>query len=123
MLLENRQIADPVLDELRSDQGPTGMPLLPVRGEDAVAEKVLPVFMERLAFAIVLELSRQDGFDVFRLGGEDEALRTDLRFDRIWRRGRSKAREEPFPELEVLMSDGGCNASVGEVEACGRCQH
>lgn len=118
VLLENSQITDPVLDELGSDQRPTVVPLLPVRREDTVPEKVLPIFMKRLAFAIVLELSSQDGFDVLRLGGEDEALRTDLRLDRVRRPGRSKAGEEPFPELEVFVSDGGRDASIGEVEAC-----
>lgn len=116
MFLENGQIADSVLDELRSNQRPTVMPLLPICREDTVSKEVLPVFMKRLAFSIVLELSGQDGFDILRLGGEDEALRTDLGFDRVGRPDRSKAGEEPLPELEILVPDGGCDASVREVE-------
>ena len=119
MLLENRQITDPVPDKLRPDQRPAGMPLLPIRREDAVAQKVLPILMERPTLAIVLELRRQDGLDVLRLGGEDEALRADLRLDRVRRPGRSEAGEEPFPELEVAVADGGADAAIGEVEACG----
>lgn len=119
MLLENRQVTDPIPDKLRPDQRPTGMPLLPIRREDAVSQKILPILMKRPALAIVLELRRQDGLDVLRLGGEDEALRADLRLDRVRRPGRSEAGEEPFPELEVAVADGGRDAAIGEVEACG----
>ena len=117
MFLENSQIADSVFDELRSDQRPTGMPLLAVRREDTVSKKVFPIVVERLAFSIVFELRCQDGLDVLWLSGEEEALRTDLRFNRIWGCGRSEIREEPLPELKVLVPDGRDDASIGEVEA------
>ncbi len=63
-----------VLDELRSED-PSGMlPFLSISGEDGVAEKIVPVFIELLALAVVVELGCEDGFDVDFVHCKDDAL-------------------------------------------------
>ena len=49
------------------------MPLLQVSGENAIAQEVFPIFMERFALAVVLKLRGEDSFDVLGVGGEDAA--------------------------------------------------
>lgn len=117
VLFKRNQVADTVLDELRSNQSPTVMPLLPVRGENAISEEVLPVLMEGLPFAIVIELSGQDGLDVLRLRCEDETLRANPSLEGVPRGRGAEAIEEPLPKLEALMTDRGRHTSVGKVEA------
>jgi len=118
MLLKDHQVTDAILDKLRSNQRPTVMPLLPIRGEDTVSQEVLPFFMEGLTFAIVFELSRQDGFDILRIGSEDKALRTELCFDSVWRRRGPESGEQVLPEFEVSVADSGSDAFVDKIEAC-----
>lgn len=52
MLLEYVQVADPGLDKLGADEVPRVVPGLPIGGEDAAAQKILPVLVKRPAFAL-----------------------------------------------------------------------
>ena len=118
MLLKDIQIADPVPDELRSDQLPTIVPLLAIGGEDAVAQKVLPVFMEWFTLAVISKLSGQDCFDQFRVCGEDEPLGGNLFLHRKWRYRIPVLGEKVLPELIVLVLHASTYTSVGKLESC-----
>lgn len=47
-----------------------------------VAQKIIPVFCELFSLAIIFKLSRQNGFDVLRFCGHDEAI-DDPKLDRV----------------------------------------
>lgn len=64
---ESVQIANAVLDELRSNELTRVVPLAAIGREDAVAEKIVPFFPESLTLAIVLELGSKNSFDVLRI--------------------------------------------------------
>lgn len=64
MCLKCVQIANPIFDELRPNQLPVLMPLRPIRRENSIPEKVLPVIMERLALSVICELGRENRFGI-----------------------------------------------------------
>lgn len=74
MLLEAVQIANSLLDKLWANKLSASMPQVAIRSKDRVTEELLPVVVEKLALAIVVELPGQDGFDVLNIGGDDDAL-------------------------------------------------
>jgi hypothetical protein len=78
------------------------VPLIKISREDAVAKKILPVFMKRLALAVIGELSRKNGFDVFGLGCEDAAQATWAGFDCV----AFTVGEESSPGFEVFVLSG-----------------
>lgn len=82
MVFESIKVRDAVLHELGSDQLAAVVPLLSIRCENTVAKKVLPIVVERFAFAIVVELRRQDRFDVLDIGRKDESLSGDEEINR-----------------------------------------
>lgn len=77
MRLKAVQVTDSVTGELRSNKLSTVVPHVAVRGEDAVAKKVLPIPVERLTLAVIVELSSQHGFDILLITGEDDGLIDD----------------------------------------------
>ena len=77
------------------------VPEIPISGENAVAKKIFPVFMEGLPLPEVTELGGEDGFDILRLRREDKALPPQRNLDS--RRVGATMREEPCPELQVSV--------------------
>lgn len=114
MALEHVQVTDAVLDELRPDQLAAVVPQAAIGGEDAVAEEGLPLPVEGLAFAVVVELRSQDGLDVLGVTGEDDATAGDAALGRV---ALGIAEELP-PEREVLVLHRRDDAAVHKVEAC-----
>lgn len=112
MRLEAVQVTDPVPDELGPDEHAAVVPPLAVRGEDAVAQELLPLLVEGLSLAVVLELRRQDGLYVLGVGCEDGPLADDA----VFSGPAPDVFEEPSPELEVLVLDVGADAPGDEVD-------
>lgn len=106
MPLEAFQITNTVLDELRPDQLPRVVPDLPIRREDAVTQKLVPIPVEGLALAEVRELSSQDCLDVLGIRGEDHALAAWGGFDRVWVVWVAVNGEVSVPEFEVVVVYG-----------------
>jgi len=102
MPLENMKITNPVLDELRADQLPAVMPEGAVGSEDAVAQEVLPLVVEGLAFAVVVELRRQDGLDVLMIYSEDDIAAKQACFKGV---GANFLEALP-PKIKVLVLHG-----------------
>lgn len=101
MCLKELQIRYPAFHELRPNQLPAAMPEISISGEDAVTQKIFPVFMEWLPLAVITELSCENGLHVLRLRRENEALTAQGTFRR--RLVGFGAREQPCPELVVSM--------------------
>lgn len=93
------------------------MPLIEVRGEDTITEEILPLFVEGFSLAVVGELSREDGFDVFWVGGEDASETAGRSFDGIaFDAGFGGRGVKPVgPSLEVAVVDGFFDCVYDEV--------
>lgn len=74
MRLKAVQITDSVASELRSNKLSAVVPHVAIRGKDAVAKKVLPIAVEGLTLAVVVELGSQHGFDILLVTSEDDGL-------------------------------------------------
>lgn len=114
--LEAVQVTDAVPGELRPDELTAGVPLAVVRGEDTVAEKVLPSLVELLTLAKVTKLRGQDGLDVLRVRGEDEALVEETNFGRPYLFA-TNFEELVLPQFEVRLRRGGTNTLIDKVQA------
>lgn len=90
------------------------MPGVTVGGEDAVAEEVFPVVVEREAFAVVGELRCEDGFDVLGVGAEEAADADYVGFYGVVVRG--GIGEEDMPGFEVAVVDGVPYCAADEVD-------
>ena len=108
-----------MFDELRPDQLPTIMPLLPISSENAVAEEGFPVLMELLSLAKILELSGKDSLDVLRIGGEDPALPYKGGLNGfamfLWR-----PCEEPLQEVNIGVVVGVMDVATNDIDAKGK---
>lgn len=74
VFLENLRVDNAVSCEHGPQQLPRARPQFAIRDEDTVSEELAPFLMERLAFAIVGELARQQGLDVLRVRGQQDAV-------------------------------------------------
>ena len=116
MFLENAQITNTVLNKLRSDQLSRIMPLIQIRREDRVSQKVFPVSMKGLALAIICELGCEDSFDILRIGGEDDPSSGWTHFTVVQRA--LWGLEPAIPYFQVLVLEGSLDSFSYEVETC-----
>lgn len=81
MLLEAIQVAHAVSGELRPQKLAGVVPGDSINSEDAIAEEVVPLIVEPLPLAEILELSCQYGFDVLGVSGEADSFVEDTHLD------------------------------------------
>ena len=92
------------------------MPLLAIGREYAIAQKVVPVLVEVLALAIVVELGRQNRFDILRVCSENNASWAVTCFNGPWIGRVAICPEVPQPELEDLVLRARCQRIIKKVE-------
>lgn len=88
------------------------MPLLQIRGEDAVTEEILPIIVERLTLAIVTELGRKNGLDVFRVSRQDAADAYWPGFDGV----RFAFAKERLPGIKIFVLLGSSDHFHEQIE-------
>ena len=120
MLLEDFDIAQAVLDKLRSDQLSGIMPGVPISSEDTVSKKVMPVSVELFAFAVVGELCGENGFDIDLIKGHDDSLRSDPELNGIWMIGIAIFLQSVNEILEDPVLQNRHNTVIGNVDAEGQ---
>ena len=100
VVFENLQIRHPRLHKLRPQQLPTRMPQFPIRRENAIPQKPLPLLMKGFSLPIIRKLRRQHGFDILRVRRKYKPLPREVCFDgfgvRMW-----GVAEEVGPEFVV----------------------
>ena len=114
VFFQNLQIRDPVLDELGPDELPAVLPQLSIRGKDGSTQEILPFFVKFGTLSKIVELGREDGLDVFGVGGEDISRSADRKFN-----GGGpplRMRENPFPEDKVAVFDGIVDTLEGKID-------
>lgn len=70
MLLKDLSIDNPLTDKHGPNQMSRLRPLLTIRDEDTISQKVIPLFVKLLAFTIVSKLTGKDCLDVLVVSSE-----------------------------------------------------
>lgn len=80
MIFEALQVANTFPNKLRANELSALMPLLSICTENTITKEILPVQFESGTLSKIMELSRQDRFDILWIGREDHSFPEYIEF-------------------------------------------
>lgn len=122
VLLKDVRVNDTVPRKHGTNEMPRTRPEFAIRGEDTVAQELLPLAVERLTLAIVGELAGQESFDILWVSGQDRACGdAGVQLSGFDICPATCSGDGRFPEFNIFICVIGQLALVDEVECFGGC--